>query len=102
MIPSPGVVRDKLKETEALAERLRILLEIAERIHPPEPPPAPVRYCLVKGAMLVPLPRGFVLAEMPASLTGYVILPPDGFSPQTEDVDFSRMETIDIRPKTNG
>ena len=32
-IPSPEVVRQKLRETEAIAERLRILLEVSERIN---------------------------------------------------------------------
>ena len=34
-IPSPEAIRAKLRETETLAERLRILLEVAERLHLP-------------------------------------------------------------------
>lgn len=34
-IPSPEVVREKLIETETLAQRLRILLNLAERLHLP-------------------------------------------------------------------
>jgi hypothetical protein len=32
-IPSPEIVREKLRDIELLAERLRILLEVSERIH---------------------------------------------------------------------
>ncbi len=32
-VPPPEAVRDKLAETETLACRLRILLDLAERIH---------------------------------------------------------------------
>jgi len=39
-IPSPSVVRTKLHETEMLAKRLRILLDLSERVH--EPLNAPV------------------------------------------------------------
>jgi hypothetical protein len=31
-VPRPEIVRQKLSETERLAERLRILLEVAERL----------------------------------------------------------------------
>jgi hypothetical protein len=34
-IPSPEVLRAKLAETERLAERLRTLLDVSERIHAP-------------------------------------------------------------------
>ncbi|QJW93125.1 hypothetical protein [Frigoriglobus tundricola] len=34
-IPSPEIVRRKLHETEALAARLRILLDLAERLRAP-------------------------------------------------------------------
>jgi hypothetical protein len=34
-VPSPEIVRQKLSETERLAERLRVLLDLAERLHPP-------------------------------------------------------------------
>lgn len=44
-VPTPEVVRRKLTETLTLAERLRILLDLAERLHPPvttaDPSPAP-------------------------------------------------------------
>lgn len=32
LIPSPGAIQKRLAETERLAERLRILLEVAERL----------------------------------------------------------------------
>ena len=32
-IPSPDPIREKLRETETLAERLRLLLYVAERIN---------------------------------------------------------------------
>lgn len=34
-IPSPDVVREKLAETLTKAERLRILLDLSERLHLP-------------------------------------------------------------------
>lgn len=34
-IPSPDAIRAKLRETEALTHRLRVLLEIAERLQLP-------------------------------------------------------------------
>jgi hypothetical protein len=34
-IPSPDILRDQLRETLTLAERLRVLLDVAERIHLP-------------------------------------------------------------------
>ena len=34
-IPSPDVIREKLRETLTLAERLRLLLDLAERIGKP-------------------------------------------------------------------
>ena len=34
-IPSPEAIRAKLRETETLAQRLRILLEVAERLRLP-------------------------------------------------------------------
>jgi hypothetical protein len=33
IVPSPKTVRDKLIETLSLAERLRILLELSEKVH---------------------------------------------------------------------
>jgi hypothetical protein len=35
VIPSPDAIRKRLTETLTLAERLRILLELAERLHLP-------------------------------------------------------------------
>ena len=35
IVPSPEIVRQKLKETQSLAERLRILLDLAERLRLP-------------------------------------------------------------------
>lgn len=35
VIPSPEAIRARLIETQTLAERLRILLELAERLHLP-------------------------------------------------------------------
>jgi hypothetical protein len=32
-IPQPGIVREKLRDTERKAERLRILLRVSEEIH---------------------------------------------------------------------
>ncbi len=37
-IPSPDAIRDRLHETITLAERLRLLLEFAERLHQPTTP----------------------------------------------------------------
>lgn len=39
-IPSPEVVREQLAETLTLAERLRLLLDLAERLRRPLPTPA--------------------------------------------------------------
>jgi hypothetical protein len=36
-VPSPDVVRAKLTETLTLADRLRILLDLSERLHLPTP-----------------------------------------------------------------
>lgn len=33
-VPSPDVIRVKLRETRSLAERLQLLLEISERMQP--------------------------------------------------------------------
>jgi hypothetical protein len=47
-IPSPDVLREQLRETLTLADRLRILLDLSERLHLPlttgnevAPPSAP-------------------------------------------------------------
>lgn len=42
VIPSPDAIRGRLAETETLAARLRILLELAERLHRPITP-TPIR-----------------------------------------------------------
>lgn len=34
-VPSPDVIREKLRDTVTLAERLRLLLKLSERIHKP-------------------------------------------------------------------
>lgn len=34
-VPSPDIVRQKLLETESLADRLRVLLDLAERLRLP-------------------------------------------------------------------
>lgn len=34
-VPSPDVIREKLRETQTLAERLRLLLKLSERLHKP-------------------------------------------------------------------
>jgi hypothetical protein len=34
-VPTPDIVRQKLTETEQLAARLRVLLDLAERLHSP-------------------------------------------------------------------
>lgn len=41
-IPSVEVVREKLEETLELADRLKILLEVAERIRPHDAKPSAV------------------------------------------------------------
>ncbi len=45
VIPSPDAVRERLADAETLAARLRILLDVAERLHLPLAPasdlPAP-------------------------------------------------------------
>lgn len=35
MIPSPAAIRQRLAETERLAGKLKILLDVAERLHLP-------------------------------------------------------------------
>jgi hypothetical protein len=35
MIPPPAAIRGRLVETEQLAARLRVLLDVSERLHPP-------------------------------------------------------------------
>lgn len=37
-IPRPHIVREHLRQTELLARRLRILLDVAERVHAEDKP----------------------------------------------------------------
>jgi hypothetical protein len=40
-IPSPHILREKLTEAVELADRLRILLDVSERVHADPPGPLP-------------------------------------------------------------
>lgn len=49
-VPTPDVLRQQLQETQTLAERLRILLDLAERLHLPLVPAIELPATQAKGA----------------------------------------------------